>query len=314
MKMDGDEEQLLHSVALQNATSILLARQRAEQELIRTKEALEAKTEELARSLASIEASLQERDRARAEADEARYAAQTANEAKTRFLNMISHELRTPLGAIGGYAALLEEGIHGPLTEEQSKYIARIRHNQAHLLQLVNELLDLGKVESGQFLLQLEMVPVRVVVDSVYSMIEPQVRTSALRLEVDPGDPTLVFHADRERVKQIVLNLLSNAVKFTAAGGTVHITVGKTAEEVHLCVQDTGVGIPGDKLESVFEAFVQLDASLTRASGGTGLGLAISRQLARAMNGDLTVQSALGKGSTFTLTLPRGARLAAAGA
>jgi signal transduction histidine kinase len=312
--MDGDEERLLHSVALQNATSILLARQRAEQELIRTKEALEAKTEELARSLASIEASLQERDRARAEADEARHAAQTANEAKTRFLNMISHELRTPLGAIGGYAALLEEGIHGSLTDEQSKYIARIRHNQAHLLQLVNELLDLGKVESGQFLLQLEMVPVRLVVESVYSMIEPQVRTSALRLEVEPGDPTLVFHADRERVEQIVLNLLSNAVKFTAAGGTVHITVEKTAEEVHLRVQDTGVGIPGDKLESVFEAFVQLDASLTRARGGTGLGLAISRQLARAMSGDLTVKSALGKGSTFTLTLPRGARLAAAGA
>lgn len=314
MNMDGDEERLLHSVALQNATSILLARQRAEQELIRTKEALEARTEELARSLAATEASLQERDRARAEADEARHAAQAANEAKTRFLNMISHELRTPLGAIGGYAALLEEGIHGSLTDEQSKYIARIRHNQAHLLQLVNELLDLGKVESGQFLLRLEMVPVRVVVESVYSMIEPQVRTSALRLEVESGDPTLVFHADRERVEQIVLNLLSNAVKFTAAGGTVHITVGKTADEVHLCVQDTGVGIPDDKLESVFEAFVQLDASLTRASGGTGLGLAISRQLARAMNGDLTVRSAVGKGSTFTLALPRGATLVASAA
>lgn len=305
--MDGDEESLLHSVALQNATSILLARQRAEQELIRTKNALEAKTEELARSLATTEALLQERDRARAEAEEARHAAQTANEAKTRFLNMISHELRTPLGAIGGYTALLEEGIHGSLTDEQRKYLARIRHNQAHLLQLVNELLDLGKVESGQFLLQLEMVSVRMVVESVYSMIEPQIRAGELRLEVEPGDPALVFHADRERVEQIVLNLLSNAVKFTAAGGTVRITVGETADEIRLCVEDTGVGIPTDKLESVFEAFVQLDASLTRASGGTGLGLAISRQLARAMEGDLTVESALGKGSTFTLSLPRGA-------
>ena len=312
--MDGDEESLLHSVALQNATSILLARQRAEQELIRTRDALEAKTEELARSLATTEASLQERDRARGEAEEARHAAQTANEAKTRFLNMISHELRTPLGAIGGYTALLEEGIHGSLTDEQRKYIARIRHNQAHLLQLVNELLDLGKVESGQFLLQLEMVSVRMVVESVYSMIEPQIRAGELRLEVEPGDPALVFHADRERVEQIVLNLLSNAVKFTAAGGTVGITVGQTADEIHLCVQDTGVGIPADKLESVFEAFVQLDASLTRASGGTGLGLAISRQLARAMEGDLTVESALGKGSTFTLSLPRGASRISGGA
>lgn len=306
--MDGDEERLLHSVALQNATSILLARQRAEQELIRTKEALEAKTEQLAESLAEVQASLEERDRARAEADEARLAAQTANEAKTRFLNMISHELRTPLGAIGGYAALLEEGIHGSLTHEQSSYITRIRHNQAHLLQLVNELLDLGKVESGQFELQLEVVPVRMVVESVYSMIEPQVRSRGLRLDVEPFDSTLVFQADGERVKQIVLNLLSNAVKFTTAGGSVRLSVGKSAKQVHLRVEDTGVGIPSDKLESVFEAFVQLDASLTRSGGGTGLGLAISRQLARAMKGDLTVKSAMGEGSTFTLSLPRGVK------
>jgi signal transduction histidine kinase len=313
MSMDGEEERLLHSVALQNATSILLARQRAEQELIRTKEALEAKTKELAESLAETQASLEERDRARDEADEARQAAQAANEAKTRFLNMISHELRTPLGAIGGYAALLQEEIHGALNDEQSKYIGRIRHNQAHLLQLVTELLDLGKVESGRFLLQLEIVPVRTIVESVNSMIEPQVRSSNLRLEVEPFDPTLVFHADRERVEQIVLNLLSNAVKFTPAGGTVRVSVGTTAAEIHLCVQDTGVGIPGDSLESVFEAFVQLDASLTRANGGTGLGLAISRQLARAMNGDLTVKSALGEGSTFTLSLPRGSKHVTAG-
>jgi signal transduction histidine kinase len=304
--MDREEEKLLHSVALQNATSILQARQRAEQELIRTRDALEAKTEELARSLAAIEASLKERDRARMEADQARRAAQSANEAKTRFLNMISHELRTPLGAIGGYAALLEEGIHGSLTDEQSKYIARIRHNQTHLLQLVNELLDLGKVESGKFLLELEMVPVHTVLDSAYSMIEPQVRTKGLKLEVQSVDSSLVFLADRERVAQILLNLLSNAVKFTGAGGTVGVAIGEKADAVNLHVRDTGVGIPTDKLESVFEAFVQLDASLTRASGGTGLGLAISRQLARAMSGDLTVASVLGKGSTFTLSLPRG--------
>ena len=275
--MDGDEEKLLHSVALQNATSILLARQRAEQE----------------------------RDRARAEADEARQAAQAANEAKSRFLNMMSHELRTPLGAIGGYAALLEEGIPGSLTDEQRKYIARIRYNQAHLLQLVNELLDLGKIESGRIALNPGVVPVQRVVDSAYSMIEPQVRAGGLRLEVNAGDPDLRFHADRERVEQILLNLLSNAVKFTAAGGTVSITVAVEADKIRLCVEDTGVGIPADKLEEVFEAFFQVEASRSRTYGGTGLGLAISRQLARAMGGDLTVKSALGEGSTFTLSLPR---------
>jgi signal transduction histidine kinase len=304
--MDQDEEKLLHSVALQNATSILLARQRAEQELIRTKEALEAKTKELAQSLATTEASLLERDRARAEADEARHAAQAANDAKSRFLNMISHELRTPLGAIGGYAALLEEGIPGPLTDEQRKYIARIRHNETHLLQLVNELLDLGKIEAGQSVLNLDLVPVQTVVDSVYSMIEPQVRASALRLEAKSSDPSLIFYADRARVEQIVLNLLSNAVKFTPAGGTLRIDVAPEADKICLGVRDTGVGIPTDKLEAVFEAFVQVDSSQTRTRGGTGLGLAISRRLARAMNGDLTVESALGKGSRFTLSLPRG--------
>ena len=130
MSTEREEENLLQSVALKNATSILLARQRAEQELLRTREALEAKMEELAQSLAVTKASLEERDRARAEADQARHAAQAANDAKSRFLNMMSHELRTPLGAIGGYAALLEEGIAGSLTDEQRKYIARIRHNQ----------------------------------------------------------------------------------------------------------------------------------------------------------------------------------------
>ncbi len=303
--MDRDEEKLLHSVAMQNATSIVLARQRAEQELVRTKEALEAKMQELSQSLATTEASLRERDRARAEADEARRAAQAANEAKSRFLNMMSHELRTPLGAIGGYAALLEEGIHGPLTDEQRKYIARIRHNQTHLLQLVNELLDLGKIESGRIVLNPAAVPVQMVVESAYSMIEPQIRASELRLEVEAGDPALLFHADRERVEQILLNLLSNAVKFTPAGGTVRIIVAGEADEICLRVRDTGVGIPTDKLEAVFEAFFQVEASRSRAYEGTGLGLAISRQLARAMGGDLTVESALGEGSTFTLGLPR---------
>jgi len=303
--MDRDEEKLLHSVALQNATSIVLARQREEQELIRAKEELQAKIEELAESLATTEASLQERDRARAEADEARQAAQAANQAKSRFLNTMSHELRTPLGAIGGYASLLEEEIHGPLTDEQRKYIARIRHNQAHLLHLVNELLDLGKIESGRTALNLDAVPVQMVVESAYSMIEPQIRASKLRLEVEAGDPTLLFHADRERVGQILLNLLSNAVKFTPAGGTVRITTAAEADEICLRVQDTGVGIPTDKLDAVFEAFFQVEASQTRAHGGTGLGLAISRQLARTMGGDLTVESAPGDGSTFTLSLPR---------
>jgi signal transduction histidine kinase len=275
--MEQDEEKLLQSVALQNAASILLARQRAEQE----------------------------RDRARADAEEARSAAQAASEAKSRFLNMMSHELRTPLGAIGGYASLLQDGIPGPLTDDQRKYIGRIRHNQQHLLQLVNELLDLGKIESGRIVLSLEAVPVQQVVESVNTMIEPQIEGSKLRLEAEPCDPALFFHADRERVEQIVLNLLSNAAKFTPAGGTVRIMVSADDKEIRLSVEDTGVGITADKLEAVFEAFYQVEGSQSRTYGGTGLGLAISRQLARSMGGDLTVKSVPGKGSIFTLGLPR---------
>jgi signal transduction histidine kinase len=303
---ETDEERLLQYVALQNANSIFLARQRAEQELIRTREALEAKSAALAESLERAEALLNERDRARAEADAARRAAQDANEAKGRFLNVISHELRTPLGAIGGYAALLDEGIRGPLTDGQREYIERIRHSQNHILRLVNELLDLAKIESGQFVLKVAPFSVQAVLESVHPMIEPQARASQLRLETRLDDPTLSLQADRERVEQIMLNLLSNAVKFTPAGGLVRVTAAPASDSVCLHVQDTGVGIPPGKLESVFEPFVQVELSQPRGRG-TGLGLAISRELARVMNGDLTVESIRGQGSTFTLRLPRAA-------
>jgi signal transduction histidine kinase len=300
----NEEEKLLHSVALQNANIVRLARQRAEQELLRTKEVLEARTEELAKSLEKMQATLEERDRARLEADEAKRAAQEANEAKGRFLRMVSHELRTPLGAIGGYAALIEEGIHGPLTPAQAEAIARIRHNQKHLLGLVNELLDLARIDAGRVSLKLAPISVHTVVENVRPMIEPQIAARRLRLEVNCGANDVLVYGDRERIEQILLNLLSNAAKFTEEGGTIEITTAMDSDVVSLRVCDTGIGIPLDKLEAVFESFVQVAPALNH-SGGTGLGLAISRQLARAMGGDLTVHSKLGAGSTFTLNLPR---------
>lgn len=275
--MEDEEERLLRETALKNANSIFLARQRAEQE----------------------------RDRARAEADAARRAAQAANDAKGRFVSMVSHELRTPLGAIGGYAALLDEEIHGPLTDNQRKFIARIRHNQLHLLRLVNELLDLAKIESGQFPLKNTAVPVHDIVESVRTMIEPQVRSSNLNFEVDYGEESLCVCADKERVEQILLNLLANAVKFTASGGRITISTTASEKEVFLHVSDTGVGIPADKMEEVFQPFVQIHVRAPGTPKGTGLGLAISRELARAMGGDLAVKSESGIGSTFTLCLPR---------
>ena len=243
---------------------------------------------------------------ARTEAlDEARRAAQEANAAKGRYVNMISHELRTPLGAIGGYATLLDEGIQGPLSEGQREYIARILYNQRHLLRLVDELLDLAKIESGQFPLRLAAVPVQEVLASVQTMIEPQIRDSGLNLEVRPCDHALFLHGDGERVEQIVLNLLSNAVKFTPRGGVVKIVARARDDVIELEVADTGAGIPQDKLESVFAPFFQIDQPGGRSRTGTGLGLSISRELARAMNGDLKAESVPGEGSTFTLSLPR---------
>ncbi|MEO8194909.1 MAG: HAMP domain-containing sensor histidine kinase [Gemmatimonadales bacterium] len=277
MNLDDEEEKLLRAVALRNADSIFLARQRAEQE----------------------------RDRARAEADAAHRAAREANEAKGRFVNMVSHELRTPLGAIGGYAALLEEEIHGPLSDEQRKFLARIRHNQQHLLRLVDDLLDLAKIESGQFQLKITSVRVQDVMENVCKMIEPQISESDLRFDVAPSEDALCCVADRERVEQIVLNLVANAVKFTPTGGTIAVSATGTAKEVSLHVRDTGLGIPPGRLEEVFQPFVQVESRPNATSRGTGLGLAISRELARAMGGDLSAKSEAGRGSTFTLCLPR---------
>jgi len=218
---------------------------------------------------------------------------------------MVSHELRTPLGAIGGYAALLEESIHGALSEEQRQFVSRIRHNQQHLLRLVNELLDLARLESGQFPLKLDKFPVRPVVEGVRSMIEPQVEASGLSLEVLPVDDTLRCIGDRDRAEQIVLNLLANAVKFTPAGGRITVSAIAVGKDLLIHVADTGPGIPPDKLEEIFHPFVQVASRTPEASRGTGLGLAISRELARAMRGGLSAKSEPGNGSTFTLCLPR---------
>jgi signal transduction histidine kinase len=303
MMDDHDEERMLQTVTLQNATAVFLARQRAEDELVRTKEALEARTQELMRSLSAMEVTLRELDRARSEAETARHTAQEANEAKSRFLRMISHELRTPLGAIGGYSALIQEGIHGPLTEAQREALARISHNQQHLLGLVDELLDFARMEAGGFQLDIEAVFIQSVMNSVTLMIEPQRAEKDLRLELEVDPRAREVLADRDRVQQILLNLLSNAVKFTPTGGVITVRSAAREQMIDVHVEDTGIGIPADKLEQIFDSFMQVAPSLSPA-GGTGLGLAISRQLANAMGGDIKVRSALGKGSTFTLSLP----------
>jgi PAS domain S-box-containing protein len=243
---------------------------------------------------------------ARAIADARRVAeAETANRAKTEFLTAVSHELRTPLNAIGGYADLLALGIGGTLSQDQKQYVDGIRRSQQHLLGIITDLLDLGRIEAGEVVYDIESVHLGSVVHAVEPMVEPQMTARGLTLERQHCLQDVVARADYAKVKQILLNLLSNAAKFTAAGGRITISCATTADHVTLVVRDTGIGIPADKLEAIFEPFVQLGRSLTSGHEGTGLGLPISRNLARTMGGDLTVKSKLGEGATFTVTLPR---------
>jgi PAS domain S-box-containing protein len=236
----------------------------------------------------------------------AKTEAEDANRAKSAFLAVMSHELRTPLNAIAGYVELIELGIHGPVTDAQRSALDRIKRSQRHLLRLINDVLNLARIEAGHVAYAIEDVALHEVIGSVMPMIEPQLAAKNVRFLVD-APTSIVARADRDKTQQILINLLTNAVKFTPAGGQVcvYATVALDADHVLLRVEDTGIGIPENMIEQVFEAFVQVDATHTRSAEGTGLGLAISRDLARGMKGELSAESRVGEGSAFTLTLPR---------
>ena len=249
----------------------------------------------------------EEAKQAKEEAVAAVSRAALADRAKTDFLATMSHELRTPLNAIAGYAELLELGMRGPVTEQQREAIARIRRSEQHLLGIVNDILMFAKTETGRIPLKLENTTVTSVLGSVRFLVEPLLAANEIRLTQEGCSEEMSVVADRDRLNQILVNLLSNAVKFSPRGGEVRILCEVKEHLVAINVEDDGHGIAADKLEEIFEPFVQLSSGLTRTAEGSGLGLAISRELARLMGGDVTVRSELGKGSTFTLTLPMSA-------
>jgi PAS domain S-box-containing protein len=250
---------------------------------------------------------ISERRRVEAALQEQNEALERANRAKNSFLATMSHELRTPLNAIIGFTGLLLMKLHGPLTADQERQLAMVQSSGKHLLSLINDLLDLARIESGKVELQLEPVACKPVLHEVVSTLQPMANAKQLALLLEPVDADLRVHADPRALHQIVLNLTNNAIKFTAAGLVrVRAQVAPAdAAWVHLSVEDTGPGISQADLARLFEAFTQVGDLAQRKSEGTGLGLHLSRKLADLMHGHVEVASTVGSGSCFTLVLRR---------
>lgn len=230
---------------------------------------------------------------------QARRLAEEANAARAKFLSMMSHDLRTPLTSITGHASLIAAGMRGPVTEEQTEGLARIREAGQELLRMINDILNFAKLESGSVDVRLEPVKVADAVARASSLVFVRLSEEMLAFDATGCNGEEVL-ADPDRLQQVLLNLLTNAIKYTPAGGRISVSCARDGSRVLLHVRDTGIGIAPDQLQRVFEPFVQLDD--TRADG-VGLGLAISRELTQAMGGELTAESVPGEGSVFTIAL-----------
>lgn len=278
-------------------------RAKYEHELLQAKRAAEESAAQLEAQAIELELQQNQLQQRTEEAEHFRRMADEANKAKSSFLATMSHELRTPLNAIGGYLQILGLGIPGPITDKQRDILERLEQSSRHLLHLINEVLNLSRIEAGQVDYHIEAVSVEKLVASIRPMIEPQLEKKQLAFDVNiPAG--LTVQADIEKAGQVLLNLMSNAIKFTEPRGSVEVRARRDGSNVLIEVSDTGIGIAQEKLRDIFQPFVQVDSSLTRRAEGSGLGLAISRDLARGMGGDLQVASDPGKGSTFTFQLP----------
>jgi len=248
-------------------------------------------------------ASISEHDRSREQLRAARDVAREANRAKAEFLAVMSHELRTPLNAIAGYSELLSLGLSGPLNQKQTDAVTRIRTNQQHLLALIDDVLSFARIEAGNTPIRPGPVSVREALDSLEALVRPDLAREELAYIWNGCDASLMARADPIKLRQILLNVLGNAIKFTPPGGRIELSARQSGDRISICVSDTGIGISAEKIDLVFDPFFQGQSGTTREYPGVGLGLSIARDFARAMGGDIHIQSAPNEGCTVTIDL-----------
>jgi len=247
-----------------------------------------------------------------AELERANQELKRIDQMKSEFVSVASHELRTPLSAIKNAVQLILKGKTGEINETQVRFLSLAERNIDRLTNILNDLLNLSRIESGKVEMSLEDFDLKGVIELVAVSLKPQADVKSIQLETEVPEQLPMVYGDREKIEQILINLIGNALKFTPEGGQIRIMVepypvhpeGESAQMVSVSVKDTGIGIPKEHLEAVFEKFHQVEGSLQRSLGGTGLGLAITKGLVEALNGKIWVESEIGKGSTFTLTLP----------
>ncbi len=257
-------------------------------------------------------ASMSERRRAHHELRLARETAESANRAKVEFLAVVSHELRTPLNAISGYGEMLTMELSGPLSTQQKDAVVRIQRNAEHLLTLIEEVLSFARNEAGRLRFATTSVCVRSALAELEPLVGAELQKKELRFLQELPAKDLRVHADPEKLRQILLNLVGNAIKFTPPGGQISVGAARESDVARIWVSDTGVGIPHDKLTRVFEPFYQVEGGSTRRYPGFGLGLAIALDFARAMDGDMRIDSSPGGGTTVSVMLPLAASASAA--
>jgi signal transduction histidine kinase len=265
---------------------------------------VEKRTRQLRETNEKLQLEVTERERVQRELINAKELADAANHAKSSFLANMSHELRTPLNAVIGFSELLEQEIFGTLTDKQRSYVGNVLISGRHLLQLVNDILDISKVEAGRMDLVCEWTHLGSIVDVVRSVIQAQAAKKGINLEVSIDKSLPEIYLDPGRIKQVLYNLVSNGIKFTPRGGTVRLNAYRADDHVAIDVADTGVGISAENLPRLFHEFEQIPQARGVRPEGTGLGLALTKRLVALHGGEVSVESKVGQGSVFSVWLP----------